>query len=366
MRVFRKFRSSDGRIKIATLSGVSVMVAVIAMLVGVLPVFASHTNNDDADHPLVEAVQVDWGGGSGACDDDLISLEDDEARGPSAARWEAHLNNPRPGEQTITGNDPDGTEITITVDENDEFFEFSVESGMAAYDVVANGGKKSNHYDYDNGDSGVVRSDEGLSAPQKGSGGQVHKLSHINICYDVQLVTFDCDGGTEDALLFGEDGIFAGAKGQIFTNSNPDLACDGKKQGLFFINNQAEETTLDFGEEGGVVAGRAVFTKVFLDENGDPDPGSFEPLEYDPSGDGFVDIQWCTVDPKHSDDGDQFNEELEDDEYPSLEGVTDTLTDEWGDEVTAQSTACKVSEEENAAGVQQTVVYFEFEDPQFR
>ncbi len=173
MRVFRKFRSSDGRIKIATLSGVSVLIAVVALLVGVLPVFASHSTS------AVQPVDLDEGGGSGKCFVETGGL-------PSAASNEFHINNPTPGTPYTS---PDGV-ITVNVYDTEEgetpagrLFSFEVTGDFAVFDVIVNGGPKSLHYDYD-ANGLFASSDEDLHAPAKNRN-TLHNLSHINICYDV-------------------------------------------------------------------------------------------------------------------------------------------------------------------------------------
>ncbi len=354
MRVFRKFRASDGRIKVATLSGVSALVAVIALLVGVLPVMAHENGTDLHDvHPVV----VSYGGGSGACSATLTA--EGVERLPSAASKDFHINNP----QADTSYTHDG--ITVTVRNRDatatlpggRVFDFVVaeESDFVVYDVVVNGGPQNNHYDYDgNGGPGAVDEDTSLHAPAKNKK-SLHNLSHINLCYDVPGVTFfACNA--DPVTLTEEQGFLTIAAASIFGNS--EVGCTDKR-GSFLIDG--DTVTLDFGtDDGGVVAGRLDITKDFTQDDTPDDPTDFANLRYDGPGD-FVDLQWCIVDtPKAGGDGDEFDDVLEDDEYPSLDGVTDDFD---GDPA---ATACKVSEKENAAGVQVTVVYFEFEDPQFR
>lgn len=338
MSVFRKFQSSEGRVKVATLSGVSALVAVIALLVGVLPVMADH----DGGHPLVDPGDpIRYGGGSGACD--FVEVD-------SAAANELHDN--KPTTKTLTGSD--GTEIKIVV--TAQTFSFEVLTpGIGVYDVVVNGGPHNNHYDYD-GDLGEpVTYDEGLHAPTK-SNGDAYNLSHVNICYDFNT-QFEC-GVTETRE---QDGLFTLAEVTIFANSSHD--CEDKL-GAFFVDNEADKpsVTVNFGTGGDVTAGRADYTKGFSS------PGDFAPLQYDGPGE-FVELQWCETPAKYTTadedrlvDGDEFDGVLANDKYPSLDGVKDTLND--GSIVDA--TACKVYEEEDATGTQSTVVYFEFEDPRFR
>jgi len=168
-RIYRKFRSSDGRIKIATVFGV-LAVAALAVLVGVLPAIAGAGVKSAED---VQPVEIGYGGGSGACSADFPGL-------PSAGDFELHINNPATG--TYYG--PDETEVTIEVSKKDELFSFVfTDPAMVAYDVVVNGGAKNTHYDYDNGPIGLKSSDQALHAPTKGGSKNLYKLSHINICY---------------------------------------------------------------------------------------------------------------------------------------------------------------------------------------
>jgi hypothetical protein len=342
--VLEKLRPSDGRIRIKTLSGVSVLVAVIALLVGVLPAIAHGDGTTTHDvHPVV----VTYGGGSGACSATI------EGRLPSAAGNELHVNNPVPGTHQLEG--PDGTKFTITVRDiaAGRVFDFTVlTEGIVVYDVIVNGGPNNNHYDYDGG-PGTVRDDVKLHAPRKNAR-SLHNLSHINICYDVPGVTlFVCDA--EPPVRLESEGLFTIAEATIFTNSAVPNCAD--KRGSFFIDNtDTEETdpsvTLAFtGDTGQVVAGRLDVTKDF----GDPD---FDPLQYRRTeSDPYVDVEWCNIRNRTAEDGPQFEDVLASDDYPSLVGVTD-------DDGAAIS--CKVVEEENATGIQYTVVYFELEDPQWR
>lgn len=321
MSVFRKFRSSDGRIKIVTLSGVSVLVAVIAMLVGVLPVMADH----DGEQPLVEPHLVQYGGGSGACD--FVEVDSD-------ADNELHDNNP--STRTLTG--ADGTEIAIAV--TGETFSFEVLTpGMAVYDVVVNGGPHNNHYDYDDDWGEPVTHDAGLHAPTKNNG-DLNNLSHINICYDFQPTLFQC-GQAVDAVRFGDQGEFTGATTTVLTIGELSVGDENcSKLGFFFI--EGGETTLDFGAGEGTVTGRTDFSKQFDSES------DIESLKYDGRTSGtFEEVPWCTI---GATDAGAFDELVSG--YPELPGEGHT--------------ACKVFESVNAEWTQHTVVYFEFEDPQFR
>lgn len=314
--VVGKFRSSDGRVKTKTLSGISVGAVVIALLVGVLPVMATHQSPDSP----AEVGQIEKGGGSGGCD--FVG---------SAAGHELHINNPRSG--VFSG--PDGTQIKIVVDGRTFSFEVLTQHspGKAVYDVTVNGGAKSLHYAYHE----PVTKDEGLHAPLN-PGGTPFNLSHINICYDFQTIQFAC-GDIVEALGFGNEAPFITATAQILQvldDQGGEVDC--QKLGRFFI--QDGETTLDFGIGDGTVKGRADFYRDF----GGPD---FEALVYDggPAGD-FEPVPWCTI---GSDDAGEFDEFVSG--FPALPG---------------DHTACKVFESMNAEWVQHTVVYFEFEDPNFR
>lgn len=355
--ISRKLQSADGRIKIATLSGVSVLVAVIALLVGVLPAFAT-----DGGTPSGEGVQphvIDFGGGSGGC-----------AFVDSAAGNELHVNNPTPN-ATTTYSGPDDTQITLTVNADDTMFTFTVDTpGIAVYDVTVNGGSKSNHYDYDGSTVGAADSDTGLHAPPK-SGGSANffNLSHVNICYDVQTVDFQCD--TEVSAILLNQGLFTEATTTIFTNSVDEDGVCTPKEGTFLIDNTDDEISdpnlkLEFNGDGtDTVYGRLDVTKVFVDGDNDGNP-DFEALEYseieDPAA--AVDLDWCSLRAKAAGDGDQFDTVLDPNDdlapadtlYPSTEGAT-ALSD--------GNVACKVAEFEDATGTQVTVVYFEFEDPHF-
>ena len=67
--LFEKFRDSHGRTKAVTAGGVLLLAAAVALVVGVLPALAAS----------VPGVQVNWGGGSGACDNALIALMGEDA-----------------------------------------------------------------------------------------------------------------------------------------------------------------------------------------------------------------------------------------------------------------------------------------------
>lgn len=336
--IIDEVRGSDGRIRIGALTGVAAVAAAIALLVGVLPALAAT--------PDVTPEQVDWGGGSGACNDVLASLEDPTTeRGPSAARYEFHIQNPRSGTYPGDPTDPFETEITIEVAENDESFTFTIGDGsgpMVAYDVVVNGGKKSNHYDYDAENDVTPSGDSGLTAPEKDKReGELHKLSHINLCYDLEPTFFQC--GVETPAVFlnqVSDELFTVANATIYEiNGEP---CEDKS-GFFFVDNEDPNVQLDFGDGGDIVTGRLDITKDFGDT-------TFQDLTYDGQTgiSGFVTVPWCDI----SMSGSITFPELSDGTYPALPG--------------SGHSACKVFEGENAEGLQKNVIYFEFEDPRFK
>jgi hypothetical protein len=335
--VLGKLKSSDGRIRVKTLSGVSALVAVIALLVGVLPVMAHHSSS------LVQPGDpIPYGGGPGACSATI------EGHLPSAAGNELHINNPTPSPEWQRFFGPDNTEIQlkITGPTDNRVFEFKVMTpGFVVYDVVVNGGPQNNHYDYDRAGLHNVTTDKDLHAPRKGN--KLHNLSHINICYDVPGVTlFVCD---EPVTLTEPTGLFRTAEATIFANSV--LSCDGKRAS-FLIEDGGQAVTLAFtGDTGVKVAGRLDVTKEFPST-------SFDDLTYDPEPpfDGpFQVVQWCETRPFATGDGEEFSDWLPttgvDASYPALP---------------VEETACKVAENEDLSGTQFTVVYFEFEDPQFR
>lgn len=165
-RLYYAFRSSDGRIRIATLLGVSGLVMALAIFL-MLPASAG---DGDPSGAGVQPTEVSYGGGPGAC-----AVFSDAA-------FELHINNPMDG--TFTG--PDGTRVTLEVSDDDVHFNFAFVNNpeKAAFDVVVNGGSKNTHFDYD-GSIGARRTDTALHAPTKGGSSNLYNLSHVNICYDV-------------------------------------------------------------------------------------------------------------------------------------------------------------------------------------
>ena len=328
----RVLKSSDGRVRMRTITGVSLVVAVIALLVGVLPALATHVAPD----PLNE------GGGSGKCFVETGDL-------PSVATNEYHVNNP-----TGTHTSADGVvRITVSNTPQGQVFRFDVlVPGYVVYDVVVNGGPKSNHYDYD-GNGGAVTTDTGLHSPNRGN--SYHNLSHVNICYDVPgLVSVPCD--VQPPIRAEGEGVLTIGDVTIFQNSLWDCT---DKSASFYIEDDV--ATLEFlGDGTDTVAGRL---DIYKQEDG---PDDFVDLEYSRAdGDPFFVVEWCDIREKDTIvdpdtglvDGNEFDDVLDSDDYPSLVGVVDG----GGDAI-----ACKVAEDEDASGEQHNVVYFELEDPLFR
>jgi hypothetical protein len=211
--------------------------------------------------------------------------------------------------------------------------------------VVVNGGPQNLHYDYDGSAIGPQRSDSNLHAPAKNNG-ELNNLSHINICYDALTVTFVCGGDAQSAFRLG-DGEFANVTAQVFA---VDGSVDCEKSGVFFVDHETSNpnVTLDFGVGDGVVSGRLDVTKTF------DDPNEIGALTYDGRNPGtFEEVPWCTIDDQTAPG--PFDKLVSG--YPELPTVP------TGD---TAHTACKVFESVNAEWTQHTVVYFEFEDPQFR
>jgi hypothetical protein len=331
--IHRMLKASDGRIRIGALAGVSVVVALIALLVGMLPAFA---RTGDQMGATVAPEPLDYGGGDGGC-----------AAAGSVAGNELHIANP--SDDTIVTSD--GTQFTIDVSPYDPetgdsglVFAFTVDTpGIVVYDVTVNGGPKSNQYNYD---GAPVTADEDLHAPAKGNG-DLFNLSHVNICYDVQM--FFCDGTVTNAIRLNF-GTITEATALLVENSDYPECND--KDGVFVIDNEASDpyVELSFGDGTGTVAGRLDITKDF----GSVPVGGYPDLQYDgsTSSSSYVDVPWCDIrSPKAGSDGHEFEPELASDEYPDMP---------------ADHTACKVFEGENAAGIQHNVVYFEFADPRFK
>lgn len=186
MRVFRRFQDSDGRVKLATLSGVGLLTAALVLALGVFPAGAG--NGAATTTHGVQPQEVSYGGGSGACDATIAG------RLPSAANEELHINNPSNNIFTETVN---GVDVDIRLwgisESGDKLFNFEVLTpGWTVFDVIVNGGAKNTHFDYDDhvgpgGEPfpGPQTMDTALHAPTKGnSPSNLYQLSHINICFD--------------------------------------------------------------------------------------------------------------------------------------------------------------------------------------
>jgi uncharacterized repeat protein (TIGR01451 family) len=170
-KLYGFYERSDGRIRLMTLLGVSGLVAALALLL-MVPAFAGAGDPSGLE---VQPTEVSYGGGSGAC-----------AVYSPGTDYELHINNPLDG--TYTG--PDGTEVTIDVGPDDFYFDFTFDNNpeIYAFDVIVNGGSNNTHYDYGGSSVGAVRADTSLHAPTKGGSSNLYKLSHINICYEVNPV----------------------------------------------------------------------------------------------------------------------------------------------------------------------------------
>ncbi|NNL48619.1 MAG: DUF11 domain-containing protein, partial [Acidimicrobiia bacterium] len=177
--IYRTFQSSDGRVKVATLSGIGLLAAALVLVLAVLPAGAGAGDESAAG---VIPTEVEYGGGSGAC----------AVYGDS--RSEIHINNP------MTGTYTDGTvAVDIVVSANDTKFSYAfVDPTYAAFDVIVNGGSRNTWFDNDGGTStvppdfgpvGPLSADSALHAPTKGGSSNLYKLSHINICYDLNPLT---------------------------------------------------------------------------------------------------------------------------------------------------------------------------------
>lgn len=329
--MLRRVRSSDGRVRASTALG-ALLVAGALALVGVLPALAG------SGEPSAAGVQPsEIGFDPLRCD---ITGVDGL---PSAAAHHLHIPNPANGTSTWTG--PDGTQVTITLYDNRRQMDFEFEDpAMAAFDILVKGGTEQSHFDYDNGSTGPLASDQKLHAPTKGGGSSLFQINHVDICYDEKpMVTFVCDVSQP---LQGS-GTITDVEATIFDNSLH--ACAGKL-GSYNLSNDI--VTLDFDGDGGVVAGRIDFTKDF------DNPASFVDLQYQRTEVApFVDVEWCAVRAKVAGDGDEFDDVMASGEYPSLVGVIDD---------DGPAISCKVHEGETATGIQYTVVYFELEDPRWQ
>lgn len=333
LEISSQARSSEGRIRASTGIGAMLLAGLLAVL-GVFPALAT-----GGGQPSAAGVQPsEIGFSSKRCD---IKWVDGL---PSAAAHQIHIPNPKSGTSTWTG--PDGTKVTIKVYDYKHLVDFEfVDPSMVAYDVLVKGGVKQSHYDYDNGSTGPLSADQGLHAPTKGWSSSTYQINHLDICYDEKpTVTFVC--GVPQALEGA--GAITGVETTIFENSVE--ACSAKEASY---NLDDDVVTLAFEGDGeDIVAGRIDFTKDF------DSPALFEDLEYRlTANDPFVDVAWCDVRAKVAGDGDDFDDVLSADQYPSLVGVTDDA---------GPAISCKVSEVESATGTQHTAVYFELSDPQWK
>lgn len=133
---------------------------------------------------------------------------------------------------------------------------------------------------------------------------------------------------------------------ELFGDS--DVPCAGKAGDAFLADGIVKVPIVGTG----TVAGSFVIERSF-----DLGVSTFVPLQWSRFDDGtLVDLQYCSLRPKASGDGNQFDAYIGAGNYPSLAGV-----DYAGAE---PDTACKVYELETSAGVQTTVGYF-MEDPYF-
>lgn len=170
------------------------------------------------------------------------------------------------------------------------------------------------------------------------------------------VATTDLDFGNAPEIcgqfLDDQVGIFD-ADFELFDQGNAEVGCDNKI-GQLSITGSGEATQVNLPLVGsGEVAGIGIITKTF----GSPD--NFVPLEYAQSPtDAFEVLPWCVLRGKGDGDGNQFDPYLPSGQYPSLLGVTDPLS---GDD----SVSCKVYVDENAEGIQTTVVLIQ-DDPFWR
>ena len=197
---------------------------------------------------------------------------------------------------------------------------------------------------------------------------------HINICYDLELTWFECGAEAVPPVeIESQQGdIFTVVTARIFTNAqNQD--CDSKL-GFFFTDwpeTPDADVLLDFGDDPtNTVTGRLDITKNF----GSP---PFADLRYlHDALSGAVDVNWCNlrlavdadkIDGPVGDEKSPFHDVLGSVDYPTLDGVLDVDPDPEteGEDGEVAAIACKVYEEEDAAGVQWNVIYFEFLDPNF-
>jgi hypothetical protein len=219
-RIYRKFRSSDGRIKLGTLLGVSAAVAALALLVGVLPATA-----EDGTSKGVTPAKVDLGGQPNDC-----------AAVDSAASYELRIQNPQNG-KSYPLQDITGASVTLTINDTDDELEYAIDQlpgatlDVGAFDVVVKGGKKSHHYDND-GQVGPLTADDGLTAPPKGQG--FFDISHVSLCYDefalVELGTKYHDRDTDSNFDPTEEEGLGGFTITAFSGTDPGTSSTTSSQ----------------------------------------------------------------------------------------------------------------------------------------
>ena len=134
--IYRTFQSSDGRVKLATLSGIAVLAAALVLILAVLPA--------GADNPSSIAGVIPDTVNLGGQPNDCVAPEIQ-----SAAGYELRIENPQDGATyaaTVPGYPT--AQVTLSVSADDKVLGFEFDSAtLAAFDVVIKGGQKSTHYD---------------------------------------------------------------------------------------------------------------------------------------------------------------------------------------------------------------------------
>ena len=210
-RLYDAFRSSDGRIRIATLLGVSGLVMALAIFL-MLPASAGSGGPSGKG---VQPTEVSYGGGSGAC-----AVFTDAAH-------ELHINNPMDDSYTDPAT---GLQVTLDVDSNDFFFSFNLDNKpeFVVSQVIVNGGAKNTLFDYETSEVGQVRDDFDLHPPTKGGSGNLYNLSHVNICYDlappasVSGIKYH-DNDTDGMLDLSEEDVLANWTIGLFTPDGTEV-----------------------------------------------------------------------------------------------------------------------------------------------
>lgn len=362
--LFRKFQSTDGRIKALTATGVLALATVVAMAVGVLPALGEHDSSTIA-----------WGGGDGACSSSLVN---------SDAAFELHINNPVDG----FFEDPDtGARVELDVrdtangqvfdfyfvDENDTHLEEG-EGVFAASEVVVNGGKQSTLKIYID----PVTSGLNLHSPEKENGkdaGTYYNLSHVNICYDIAPVEFQC--GVETPAIVLNDGFISGATVTVLLDpvANDEIC---PKTGVFYLDNTGDFTGaadptvyLDFGDEGTEIPIRF---DVIKDYGSVP---AEDQLQYSLTlGGARTDMSVCNLDlqsagPAGFDPSTAFDDVLlanqdgdpANDVYPTNVGVRDGLFNDGPDGLPGDAILCEVFDGSGADGFQKVTGFGVLVDP---